>query len=72
MMAEYVQSNVGQMYVQVKKYITKGRLVLFSGTACQISGLYSYLGGRFKGQLFTVDLVCHGVPSPKVFKDYLN
>lgn len=70
--SKYVQSEIGDSYRQVKKYLKTGKKVLFSGTPCQIAGLYSYLGDRFSGQLYTVDLVCHGVPSPMVYQDYLN
>lgn len=71
--SKYVQSDVANSYRQVKNLLTDGRKVLFSGTGCQVAGLYAYLNGkRYDGQLFTLDLVCHGVPSPGVFRCYLD
>lgn len=71
--SKYVQSDVGDSYKQVKGFLIKGRKVLFSGTGCQVAGLYAYLHGkRYEGQLITLDLVCHGVPSPGAFRCYLS
>ncbi len=70
--SKYVQSDTGFSFREVKRCLQDGAKVLYSGTACQIDGLYAYLGSRYAGQLFTVDLVCHGVPSPKVYRDYLS
>lgn len=70
--SKYVQSEIGRVFVNVKEDLSNGRRVLFSGTPCQIAGLYAYLGGRYEMCLTTVDLVCHGVPSPKVFADYVK
>ena len=70
--SKYVQSDIGLSYRRVKESIKEGRVVLFSGTPCQIAGLYGYLGKRFEGQLYTIDLVCHGVPSPRVYQEYLK
>lgn len=67
--SKYVQSKIGNSYKQAKEFLLQGRLVLFSGTPCQIAGLKNYLGGGFQN-LLTVDLVCHGVPSPMLFEDY--
>ena len=69
--SKYVQSKVGDTYQQAKNYLENGRQVLFTGTACQIAGLYSYLGKPYDG-LYTVDLICHGVPSPMVWKRYVE
>lgn len=69
--SKYVQSNIGTVYQQVKKHIERGRKVLFSGTPCQVAGLYGYLGGDREG-LTTIDLVCHGVPNQRMFRDYLQ
>lgn len=66
--AKYVQSEIGDTYQQVRKLVESGRKVLFSGTPCQVDGLYRYLGRRPDG-LLTCDLVCHGVPSPGVWED---
>ena len=69
--SKYVQSNIGQTYKKAKKYLDKGRLVLFSGTPCQISGLDAYLRKRYEN-LILIDIACHGVPSPQVYKRYIN
>ncbi|MCI7734154.1 MAG: polysaccharide pyruvyl transferase family protein [Dysosmobacter sp.] len=65
--AKYVQSDLGDTFRAVREAL-KTRLVLFSGTPCQVDGLYRYLGGRPEN-LITCDLVCHGVPSPGVWED---
>lgn len=71
--SKYVQSNIGNSYKEVKKYIFTGRLVLFTGTPCQVAGLYAYLGNKkYEKQLITLDLVCHGVPSQGAFDAYLE
>ena len=67
--AKYVQSDLGDSYRQVKELL-KTRPVLFSGTPCQVDGLYRYLGCR-PDNLTTCDLVCHGVPSPGVWEEYV-
>lgn len=67
--SKYLQSRIGQSYKEVKEFLEKDIKVLFSGTPCQISGLWSYLGKEYKN-LICLDIICHGVPSPKVFKLY--
>lgn len=69
--SKYVQSNILNTYKETKHFLDGGRIVLFSGTPCQIAGLKRYLSKDYIN-LITVDLVCHGVPSPLVFKEYLN
>mgnify|MGYP005857152257 CR=1 FL=1 len=69
--SKYVQSNIGDTYKQAKDFLESGRQVLFTGTPCQISGLKSFLGKYYKN-LFCVDVICHGVPSPKVWNKYLK
>ena len=64
---KYVQSDLGDTFREIK-LILKTRPVLFSGTPCQVDGLYHFLGGRPEN-LTTCDLVCHGVPSPGVWED---
>lgn len=71
--SKYVQSNIGQTYKKAKDYLLDNRPVLFSGTPCQIAGIISFLGSIANHPLFfTVDLLCHGVPSPKVFSKYIT
>lgn len=67
--AKYVQSSLGSIYCALKAELDKGELVLFSGTPCQVAGLYAFLDKRYEN-LFTVDLICHGVGSPRIFNDY--
>ena len=69
--SKYVQSLIGDCYSKVKNFLAQGRVVVFSGTPCQISGLYNFLRGRKYDSLVTVDLVCHGTPSPLLLRKYL-
>lgn len=69
--SKYVQSYIGESFLQAKKFLDEGREVLFSGTPCQIAGLKNFLR-KFYQHLLTVDVVCHGVPSPKVWQKYLE
>jgi coenzyme F420-reducing hydrogenase beta subunit len=69
--SKYVQSDIGYTYSQAKLLLDRGKTVLFSATPCQIAGLYAFLGKDYD-RLFTIDLVCHGVPSPLLFKRYLD
>lgn len=68
--SKYVQSYIGNSFLQAKRFLDEGRFVLFSGTPCQIAGLRNFLRKPYQN-LLTVDLVCHGVPSQKVWKKYL-
>lgn len=69
--SKYVQSDTRDIFSQVHDELRKGRDCLFSGTPCQVSALRSYLQKGYEN-LYTVDLVCHGVPSPKLFDAYQN
>lgn len=69
--SKYVQSEIGNSYLQVKELLVSGRVVLFSGTPCQVGGLKSYLGCDYDN-LITCDFICHGVSSPMVFEKYLS
>lgn len=69
--SKYVQSDMNTVFRQVKKDLRDGLTVLFSGTPCQTSGLNSYVGKRLRENLFLVDIVCHGVPSPFMWRDYI-
>ncbi len=68
--SKYVQSEIGKTYKEAKDYLDKGTAVLYSATPCQIAGLYAFLGKKYDN-LFTVDVVCHGVPSNMVYSRYL-
>lgn len=70
--SKYVQSLIGDTYKQAKSFLDSGRMVVFSGTPCQIAGLYGFLKERIYENLITVDLVCHGVPSPLLFRKYIS
>lgn len=70
--SKYVQSRIGDTYSEAGRFLREGRKVLFSGTPCQIAGLRRFLGKDYGDRLVTVDVVCHGVPSPGIWKDYLS
>lgn len=69
--SKYVQSDTGYTYQQAEHDLRNGRTVLYSGTPCQIDGLYHYLGKAYEN-LYTVDIVCHGVGSQAYFDKYMN
>ena len=69
--SKYVQSNINEIYPQIKSYLKANRYVLFVGTPCQVEGLNLYLRRQYD-TLLTADLVCHAVPSPLIFKDYVD
>ncbi|WP_370840239.1 Coenzyme F420 hydrogenase/dehydrogenase, beta subunit C-terminal domain [Megamonas funiformis] len=69
--SKYVQSSIGDIYKQVKSDLESNRQVLFTGTPCQVEGLRSYLRKEYVN-LITMDFICHGVPSPLVWKKYLE
>ena len=69
--SKYVQSRIGTAYRDAETFLKAGRSVLFSGTPCQIKGLKLYLRKEYD-KLLTVDFICHGVPSPGVWRQYLN
>ena len=69
--SKYVQSKIGNTYYEASASLKEGRLVLFSGTPCQIAGLRKYLRKEYDN-LLTVDFICHGVPSPGVFRTFLR
>lgn len=69
--SKYVQSNIINVYRDIEKLLKENKRVLFSGTACQIAGLYAYLKNDFEN-LCTVDVICHGVASPLMFKKHIE
>ena len=69
--SKYVQSNTNNTYSLVKKDLENQKYVLYSGTSCQIEGLKHFLKKDYEN-LYTIDLVCHGVPSQKLFKKYIK
>lgn len=69
--SKYVQSKIGNAFNEVLQLLRQNRKVLFSGTPCQVAGLKLFLRKDFDN-LLTVDFICHGVPSPKVWREYLK
>lgn len=68
--SKYVQSELGNTFRDVERFLKDGRYVIFSGTPCQIAGLYAAIGKNHEN-LFTIDLICTGVCSPKLWKKYI-
>lgn len=71
-MSKYVQSDLDGVYALVKSDLSKGLKVLFSGTACQVAGLKAYLPDGYHANIYCIDIICHGVPSPKIWQDYIR
>lgn len=69
--SKYVQSTIGDNYIKAEQFLKQNRKVLFSGTPCQIAGLRKFLRKEYDN-LLLVDIICHGVPSPLIWRDYLN
>lgn len=69
--SKYVQSELDGIFLEVKDCLKNGQQVLFTGTPCQIAGLYAYLHKDYDN-LLTLDLACHGTPSNAVFQSYLS
>ena len=67
--SKYVQSHVDDCFIKVKKFLNEGRWVCFSGTPCQIEGLYHFLRKKQYEKLVLIDVVCYGIPSPGVLSD---
>lgn len=69
--SKYAQSKIDETFILAKKDLQMGKSVLFSGTACQIAGIRSFLGKDYDN-LFCIDVICHGVPSPAVWNYYIE
>lgn len=69
--AKYVESSLGNTYKDIQEHLKNGKLILFSGTPCQVAGLKSYLHKNY-GNLICVDFVCHGIPSPLAWTKYIE
>ncbi len=69
--SKYVQARIENAYKDVKQFLIEGRKVLFSGTPCQVAGLHQFLRKQYDN-LLSVDFICHGTPSPKVWGMYLD
>lgn len=70
--SKYVKSNLKNIYNEVKEDLIQGNKVLFSGTACEIAGLNTTIKGIDTTNLYTCDIICHGVPSPLIYKEFIN
>lgn len=68
--SKYVQSDIRGVFIEIKQFLVSGRFVLFSGTPCQVEGLKLFLR-KPHDKLLTIDVVCHAVTSPMLFKDYM-
>ncbi len=69
--SKYLQSSTGYTYQRTKELLEQGNLVLYSGCPCQIAGLLRFLRKDYNN-LYTVDILCHGIPSPKLFQEHLQ
>ncbi len=69
--SKYLQAKAGNVFKEIKQNLLSGKFVLFSGTCCQVNGLKKFLGQKYDN-LFCVDVICHGVPSPKLWKKYVQ
>jgi coenzyme F420-reducing hydrogenase beta subunit len=70
--SKYVQSDLTGIFLLLKEDLKNGKIVLFSGTPCQTAGLKSYIPKRLQENLYLIDIICHGVPSPYIWRDYLK
>jgi len=70
--SKYVQSDLTGIFRLVRKDLKEGLTVLFSGTPCQVEGLRSFIGATLSKNLITLDLVCHAVPSPRLWEEYVK
>ena len=69
--SKYVQSDLNGVFLQIRRLLRDGRNVLFSGTPCQVAGLRNFLMKPYNN-LYCIDVLCHGVPSPKLYREYLK
>lgn len=70
--SKYTQSDLQGIYKEIKANLQSGESILFTGTPCQVAGLKSYIPRKLQENLITIDLVCHAVPSPKIWEAYVK
>lgn len=70
--SKYVQSDINSLFRKIKTLLERNYKVLFTGTPCQVDGLKSFLKHTDLTNLVTIDIICHGVPSPLVWRDYIH
>lgn len=69
--SKYVQSDMEGIFRNVREDLQCGKKVLFTGTPCQTAGLRSYIGKKLRNNLYLTDIICHGVPGPNIWRDYI-
>lgn len=70
--SKYIQSDLNGVFAKIKADLAANKKVLFSGTPCQVAGLKAFIGHKLSENLYLVDILCHGVASPAVWKDYVK
>lgn len=70
--SKYIKSNPDGIYETVKNFLKSGRKILFLGLPCQVAAVKNYVGEKRSENLYTIDLICHGTPSPKVMEIFLK
>lgn len=70
--SKYIKSSPEDVYKKIKDMLKDGKRILFIGLPCQVAGVKNFVGSKFFRNLYTVDLICHGTPSPKLLKMYLD
>lgn len=70
--SKYVQSNMQDCYTQIKRELKDNYTIIFTGTPCQVAGLKNFLNNTNTEKLYTIDIICHGVPSQLVFDEYIK
>ena len=70
--SKYVKSNLKNVYKEVEQDLQDDKKVLFSGTPCEVAGLYTSLNNISKDNLYTCDIICHGTPSPLIYQEFIN
>lgn len=70
--SKYLQSETAGIFIEILNQLRANKKVLFIGTPCQIAGLLNVCTGKYRNQLVTVDIICHGVNSPYVWHEYVK
>lgn len=70
--SKYVKSSPMGVYSKIKEYLIAGKKLLFLGLPCQVAGLKGFVGDILQKNLYTIDLICHGTPSPKLLDNYFK
>lgn len=70
--SKYVQSNTQMIYIKIRKELENGKKILFTGTPCQVAAIKKFIPLQLQEKLYTIDIICHGVPGNRMFQDYLD